>query len=57
VQIFGTYRKEVTEDWKILHEELHDLYSMPNVSQMRRMGHLAYVGWQRNVFRALVGRR
>jgi hypothetical protein len=48
---FGPKRDEVTGDWRKLHnEELHNLYSLPNIIRMiksRRMrwaGHLARMG-------------
>jgi hypothetical protein len=54
---------EVTEDWRKLHnEELHNLYSPPNIVRMnksRRMtsaGHVARMGEKRNVYRILVGK-
>jgi hypothetical protein len=47
-RLFGSKRDEVTGDWRILHnEELHTLYSSPNIIKMiksRRMrwaGHVA----------------
>jgi hypothetical protein len=47
-RIFGPKRDEVTGDWSKLHnEELHNLYSLPNIIRMiksRRMrwaGHVA----------------
>jgi hypothetical protein len=50
-RIFGPRRVEVRDDWRKLHdEELHDLYSSPNVIRMiksRRMrwvGHVARMG-------------
>jgi hypothetical protein len=50
-RIFGTKREKVTGDWKELHnEELHNLYSSPNLIRMiksRRMrwvGHVARMG-------------
>jgi hypothetical protein len=36
-RIFGPKREEVTEDWRKLHnEELHNLYSSPNIIRMMR---------------------
>jgi hypothetical protein len=53
----------VTGDWRELHnEELHNLYSSPNVIRMmtsRRMrlaGHVARMGETRNAYRILVGK-
>jgi hypothetical protein len=50
-RIFGPKRDEVTGDWRKLHnEELHNLYSSPNIIRMiksRRMrwaGHVARMG-------------
>jgi hypothetical protein len=52
----------VTADWRKLHnEELHKLYSSPNIIRMiksRRMrwsGHVAQMGETRNAYRILVG--
>jgi hypothetical protein len=60
-RIFGPRRDEVTGDWRTLHnEELHNLYSSPNIIRMiksRRMtwaGHVARMGETRNVYRILV---
>jgi hypothetical protein len=57
-RIFGPSRDEVTEDWKKLHkEELHNLYSLPNIIGMiksRRMrwgGHVAQMWETRNAYR------
>jgi hypothetical protein len=34
-RIFGPRRDDVTEDWRKLHnEELHNLYSSPNIIRM-----------------------
>jgi hypothetical protein len=60
---FGPKRDEVTGDWRKLHnEELHKLYSSPNIIRMiksRRMiwaGHVARMGETRNAYRVLVGK-
>jgi hypothetical protein len=49
--IFGPKRYEVTGEWRKLHnEELHDLYSSPNIvrviklRRIRRAGHVARMG-------------
>jgi hypothetical protein len=61
-RIFGPRRDEETGDWRKLHnEELHNLYSSPNIVKMiksRRMrwaGHVARMG-ERNAYRTLVGK-
>jgi hypothetical protein len=58
---FGPRWDEVTGDWRKLHnEELHNLYSSPNIIRMiksRRMrwaGNVARMGETRNVYRILV---
>jgi len=50
-RICGPKRKEVTGEWRQLHnEELTDLYSMPNIIQVtksrriRWVGHAAHMG-------------
>jgi hypothetical protein len=60
-RIFGPKRDEVTGGWRKLHnEELHDLYSSPNVIRMiksKKMnwtGHVARIGAKRNACRILV---
>jgi hypothetical protein len=62
-RIFGLKRDEVTGDWRKRHnEELHNLYSSPNISRiiksrrMRRAGHVARMGEKRNVYRILMGK-
>jgi hypothetical protein len=61
-KIFGPKREE-DGLWKKLHnDELHSLYSSPNIVRViksRRMmwaGHMARMGEGRGVYRALVGR-
>jgi hypothetical protein len=61
-KIFGPKRVGVVGDWRKLHnQELHDLYSSPNIITMitsRRMrwaGHAACMGKLRNAHRVLVG--
>jgi hypothetical protein len=53
----------VTGDWRKLHnEELHNLFSSPNIMRMiksRRMrwaGHIARIGTKRYAYRVLVGK-
>jgi hypothetical protein len=60
--IFGPKREE-EGSWRKLHnDELHSLYSSPNivrVIKLRRMrwaGHVARMGERRDVYRVLVGR-
>jgi hypothetical protein len=62
-RIFGPKRDEVTGDWrKLRNEELHNLYSSPNIIRMiksrriRRAGHVARMGEKRNSYRVLVGK-
>jgi hypothetical protein len=62
-RIFGPKRDEVTGEWRKLHsEELHNLYSSPDImrqiksSQMRWAGHVARMGEQRKVCKVLAGK-
>jgi hypothetical protein len=62
-RIFGPKRDEVMGDWRKLHnEELHNLYSSPNIIRMiksrktRWAGHVARMGEKRNAYRILVGK-
>jgi hypothetical protein len=55
--------EEITGNWRRLHnEELHDLYTSPNVIRMvksRRMrwaGHVARMGERKGAYRVLVGK-
>jgi hypothetical protein len=61
-RIFGPNR-EVMGDWRKLHnEELHNLYSSPNIIRMiksRRMRwavHVVRIGEKRNAYMILVGK-
>jgi hypothetical protein len=60
-RIFGSKRDEVTEGWRKLHnEELHNLYSSPNIiriirsKRMRWAEHVAPMGAKRNAYKILV---
>jgi aryl carrier-like protein len=62
-RIFGPKRVEVMGEWRKLHnEELHNLYSSPDIirqvksRRMRWAGHVARTGEERKVYRVLVGR-
>jgi hypothetical protein len=62
-RIFGPKRDEVVGGWKKLHkEELHNLYSSPNIirivksRRMRWAGHIARMGKKRNAYRIWVGK-
>jgi hypothetical protein len=61
-RILGPKRDEVTGEWRKLHnEELHILYSSPNIMKQiksRRMcwaGHAARMGEDRKVYKVLMG--
>jgi hypothetical protein len=62
-RIFGPKRDEVTGDRRKLHnQELHGLYSSPNIIKMiktrmmRWAGQVARMGEMRNTYRILVGK-
>jgi hypothetical protein len=62
-RIFGPKRDEVTREWRKLHnEELHILYSSPDIisqvksRRMRWVGHVARVGEERKVYKVSVGK-
>jgi hypothetical protein len=62
-RIFGHKRDEVTGEWRKLHsEELHNLYSSPDIirqvksRRMRWAGHVARMGEDRKVYTVLVGK-
>jgi hypothetical protein len=61
--MFGQKRDEVTAVWRKLHnEELHILYSSPNIirqiklSRIRRAGHVALIKEERKMYNSLVGK-
>jgi hypothetical protein len=56
-RIFGPKRDEVTGEWRKLHsEELHNLYSSPDIirqvksRRMRWAGHVARMGEEKKVY-------
>jgi hypothetical protein len=62
-RIFEPKRDGVAGGWRKLHkEELHNLYSSPNIiriiksRRMRWVGHVVRMGEKRNVYRLLVGK-
>jgi hypothetical protein len=62
-RIFGSKRDEVTGEWRKMHnEELHNLYSSPDIirqvksRRMRWAGHVARMGDDRKVYKVLVGK-
>jgi hypothetical protein len=61
-RVLGPKRNEVTVEWRKLHNELSDLYSLPNIvrvvksRRMRWAGHMARRGEGRGVHRVLVGK-
>jgi hypothetical protein len=61
-RIFGSKREEDGSWIKLHNDELHSLYSSPNIvkviksRRMRWAGHVARMGERRDVYRVLVGR-
>jgi hypothetical protein len=61
-RVFGPKKDEVTGEWRKLHNELNDLYSLPNIMRvvksrrMRWAGNVARMGEDRGVRRVLVGK-
>jgi len=62
-RIFGSKREEVEGGWSLRNEELHNLYTSPNIiaviisSRLRWVGHEARMGEKRNAYNILVGKR
>jgi hypothetical protein len=57
-RIFGPKRFEVTGGWRKLHnEELHNLYSSPNIIRMIKSRACSTNGGKRNAYRTLVGKQ
>jgi hypothetical protein len=61
-RIFGPKTDEVTGEWRKLHsEELHNLYSSPDIirqtksRRMRWAGHVARMGEETKAYKVLVG--
>jgi hypothetical protein len=61
--MFVPKRDEVTGEWRKLHnEELHNLYSSPDIirqnksRRMRWAGHVARMGEERKVYKVLMGK-
>jgi hypothetical protein len=61
-KIFGPKREEDGSRRKVRNDELHDLYSSPNIvrviksRRMRWAGHMSRMGEGRGAYRVLVGR-
>jgi hypothetical protein len=62
-RVLGPKRDKVTGEWRKLHnEELHNLYSSPDIirqvksRRMRWAGHVACMGEERKVYKVLVGK-
>jgi hypothetical protein len=61
-KIFGPKREEDGSSRKLRNDELHNLYSSPNIGRviksrrMRWAGHVTRMGKGRGVYRVLVGR-
>jgi hypothetical protein len=62
-RIFGPKRDEVTREWRKLHsEELHNLYSSPDIirqiksRQVRWAGHVACMREERKLYKVFLGK-
>jgi hypothetical protein len=63
-RILGPKKDDVTGEWRTFHdEELHNLYSFPNIirqiksRRIRWAGHMTRTGEERKVYKVLVGNR
>jgi hypothetical protein len=43
-KLFGHKREKITEDWTRLHNELHGLYSLPDVIQPIKLWRMRWTG-------------
>jgi hypothetical protein len=43
-RIFGMKRDEVIGGWRKLHNELHNLYSLPKINKMIKWGRMGWAG-------------
>jgi hypothetical protein len=62
-RIFGPMRDEMAGGWRRLHnEELHNLYTSPNIismtktRRMRWVGQVAHMGEVRNAYKTSIGK-
>jgi len=61
-RVFGPKRDEVTGEWRKLHNEISDLYSLPNIVRVvksRRIRWEVYVarmGEKRGLYKVMVGK-
>jgi hypothetical protein len=61
-RVFGLKREEVAGGWRGLHDDLHGLYTSPNIvkviksRRMRWAGHVARTGAMRNIYGILDGK-
>jgi hypothetical protein len=62
LRIFGPKREEDGSSRKLHNDELHSLYSSPDIARaitsrrMRRVRHVARMGERKGIYRVLVGR-